>query len=82
MIGVFDQSEGIDMVHAFVIKKSESNLDSEYIENFIAERVHEAKKLTGGVHFVDEFPTNPSGKVKKVELRNLAKKISEANSKV
>ena len=38
----------------------------------LAERVSKHKQLTGGVHFIDAIPKNPSGKILRKELREKA----------
>lgn len=82
VVGVVHES-GLDIVYAFVIKNPDnSNLTEEFIEQYVADRVHEHKRLTGGVHFVEKIPRTPTGKVRKTELREMAKKIHEANQKI
>jgi acyl-coenzyme A synthetase/AMP-(fatty) acid ligase len=39
------------------------------IKNWLAKRVSKAKRLEGGVHFVDAIPKNPSGKILRRQLR-------------
>ncbi|USP78153.1 transcription factor mbp1 [Curvularia clavata] len=42
------------------------------IKAWLAERVSKHKRLEGGLHFIDAIPKNPSGKILRKELRELA----------
>lgn len=74
VVGVYDQ--GNDIIFAFVIKDQKNfELSEKFIENYVNEKVIDVKKIRGGVHFVKEFPVTTTGKVKNLELRELAAKI-------
>lgn len=45
---------------------------AEKIKSWLAERVSRHKRLQGGVHFVDAIPKNPTGKILRRELRDMA----------
>lgn len=60
------------MIFAFVVKRPNSTLTENDIENYVRERVVDEKKIRGGVYFVDCLPINTSGKVRRGEVRNLA----------
>ncbi|KAL7778180.1 hypothetical protein CFE70_004857 [Pyrenophora teres f. teres 0-1] len=45
---------------------------AETIKSWLAERVSRFKRLEGGVHFVDAIPKNPTGKILRRELREMA----------
>lgn len=46
---------------------------AEKIKSWLAERVSRAKRLDGGVVFLEAIPKNPSGKILRKELRDKAK---------
>lgn len=74
MIGKPDESAG-ELALAFVVKQDDEELTEEDVKKFIAEKgASSAKRLHGGVIFVDEIPKNPSGKILRRELRELLKK--------
>jgi acyl-coenzyme A synthetase/AMP-(fatty) acid ligase len=65
---------------AYVVKRPvpESNsLDEKEVKAWCGERLARYKELTGGVRFVDVIPKNPSGKILKRVLREMAKKELE-----
>jgi 4-coumarate--CoA ligase len=45
---------------------------AENIKRWLAERVSRHKRLEGGVHFIDAVPKNPSGKILRKQLREMA----------
>ena len=45
---------------------------AEKIQSWLAERVSRHKRLQGGVRFVDAIPKNPTGKILRRELRDMA----------
>lgn len=55
---------------AFVVR-SNPNLTEDEVVTFVRERASPAKRLHGGVVFVDEIPKNPSGKILRRKLREL-----------
>ena len=76
VVGVFDMEIFLDIIYAFVIiDKSKVELTEEFVMNYVNSRVIEAKRITGGVQFVDKFPLTPSGKVLNRELKEVAKEI-------
>lgn len=46
---------------------------AENIKSWLAERVSRAKRLDGGIVFLEAIPKNPSGKILRKELRDRAK---------
>lgn len=68
MIGKPDENVG-ELPTAFVAKLDESLTEEEVI-NFVNKDASPAKKLRGGVIFVDEIPKNPSGKILRRQLRD------------
>ena len=79
VIGKPDESAG-ELPLAFVVR-DDSGITAEDIIKYVAERTSPAKRLHGGVIFVDEIPKNPSGKILRRELRDLLKKL-ELKSKL
>lgn len=69
MIGKPDEVAG-ELPLAFVVRSS-PNLKEEDVILFVRERASPAKRLHGGVVFVDEIPKNPSGKILRRKLREL-----------
>lgn len=65
---------------AFVVKLDNSLNEKEVIE-FVNKDASPAKKLRGGVIFVDEIPKNPSGKILRRQLRDLLAQL-ELKSKL
>lgn len=68
VIGKPDENVG-ELPTAFVVKLDES-LTEEEVVKFVNKDASPAKKLRGGVIFVDEIPKNPSGKILRRQLRD------------
>ncbi|XP_055692908.1 probable 4-coumarate--CoA ligase 3 [Lutzomyia longipalpis] len=49
---------------AVVVRRENSSVDEEEIMKFLEGKVSDYKKLRGGVYFVQELPTTPSGKIR------------------
>jgi 4-coumarate--CoA ligase len=71
VIGIPDELAG-ELPLAFVVKADDSLTENDVIQ-FVAKDASPAKKLHGGVIFIDEIPKNLSGKILRRELRELAK---------
>lgn len=56
---------------AFVVRRSESNITEQDIQQFVAKQVIKYKQLTGGVQFVDQIPKTATGKILRREIRKL-----------
>lgn len=54
---------------AFVMRRSESKVTAEELQQFVAKQVIRFKQLTGGIQFVDSIPKSPTGKVLRREIR-------------
>lgn len=67
VIGIPDEAAG-ELPMAFVVKQGDCT-ENEIIE-FVAARTSAAKRLRGGVKFIDEIPKNPSGKILRRVLRD------------
>lgn len=74
VVGVLDEKTGNDLIFGFVVKDSSNQqLTEAEILNHVNGKVIDAKKLRGGIHFVKSFPMTPSGKIKRISMRTLAK---------
>uniref|UniRef100_A0A7E4W9P2 4-coumarate--CoA ligase 1 n=1 Tax=Panagrellus redivivus TaxID=6233 RepID=A0A7E4W9P2_PANRE len=69
VVGVPDATHG-EIPKAFVVKASD-DLTEEIVVNYVAERLSHYKHLKGGVHFIDEIPRTPAGKIQRRVLRDL-----------
>lgn len=72
VIGIPDEATG-ELPLAFVVKADKSLTEDQVIQ-FVAKSASPAKRLHGGVRFIDDIPKNPSGKILRRELRELVKK--------
>ncbi|XP_075148101.1 luciferin 4-monooxygenase [Haematobia irritans] len=77
VIGKPDEESG-ELPMAFVVKQANVVLTEQDVIDFVAERASPAKRLRGGVMFVDEIPKNPSGKILRRVLRDMIKKKSKS----
>ena len=68
VVGVPDERLG-EVGHAFVVRRSGSDLDEQAVIAYAKERLANFK-VPRGITFIDDLPRNPSGKVLKRELRS------------
>jgi 4-coumarate--CoA ligase len=73
VVGVLKENTGNDVIHAFVIVDESKGLTEDFVLNYVNDRVIDAKRLRGGVHFLATFPLGPSGKVDRKQLTKIAK---------
>lgn len=73
VIGKPDEEAG-ELPLAFVVKQANVQLTENDVIQFVNEHASPAKRLRGGVVFVDEIPKNPSGKILRRILREMLKK--------
>ena len=71
VIGV--EKNGNEYPRAYVVT-NDKNLKPKEVADWMSKRVAKFKWLTGGVKFIPEIPKNPSGKILRRELREIAKK--------
>ncbi len=69
VVGKSDERAG-ELPLAFVVKGDPNLTESEVIQ-YVDGKVSPAKRLRGGVIFIDQIPKNPSGKILRRELRKL-----------
>ncbi|KAF1849504.1 4-coumarate-CoA ligase-like protein [Cucurbitaria berberidis CBS 394.84] len=66
---------GDELPRAYIMPQSQDKATPETAENikkWVAERVSRHKRLEGGVHFIEAVPKNPSGKILRKQLREMA----------
>ncbi|KAI8046446.1 uncharacterized protein LOC128252834 [Drosophila gunungcola] len=73
VIGKPDEEAG-ELPLAFVVKQANVQLTENEVIQFVNDNASPAKRLRGGVIFVDEIPKNPSGKILRRILRDMLKK--------
>ena len=73
VIGVPDERSG-ELPLAFIVKQVGVEVTEQEIIDFVAKHTSPAKRLHGGVRFIDEIPKNPSGKILRRFLRDLLKR--------
>ncbi|KAH8292348.1 hypothetical protein KR054_008611 [Drosophila jambulina] len=73
VIGKPDEEAG-ELPLAFVVKQANVKLTENEVIQFVNDHASPAKRLRGGVIFVDEIPKNPSGKILRRILRDMLKK--------
>ncbi|KAF2709871.1 4-coumarate-CoA ligase-like protein [Pleomassaria siparia CBS 279.74] len=74
VIGV-PTNDGEELPRAYIVPQSADKATTEAaeaIKKWLAERVSRAKRLEGGVHFIEVIPKNPSGKILRKALREKA----------
>lgn len=79
VIGIPDERAG-EKALAYVVRSDET-LSEKDVMDFVAQTTSPAKRLHGGVQFIDVIPKNLSGKILRRELRDLYKK-SQLKSKL
>lgn len=72
VIGKPDESAG-ELPLAFVVKQAGVELTADEVIKFVADNASPAKRLRGGVRFIDDIPKNPSGKILRRLLRETLK---------
>ncbi|XP_012160201.1 luciferin 4-monooxygenase isoform X1 [Ceratitis capitata] len=73
VIGIPDEEAG-ELPLAFVVKQANVVLSEDDVVKFVSENASPAKRLRGGVIFIDDIPKNPSGKILRRVLRDMLKK--------
>ncbi|KAK7084875.1 hypothetical protein SK128_003932 [Halocaridina rubra] len=69
VVGVPDDRSG-ELPRAYIVKKGDTS--AEDIMNFMKERVASVKQLKGGIRFVESLPKNPTGKMLRRVLQEMA----------
>ena len=84
VIGVNIPGTNSELPRAYIVRRQgvkEQDLTDESVKQYMAERLSKYKRLDGGVVFVEEIPKNPSGKILKRILREMATKEIKKESK-
>lgn len=82
VLGVYDPSQATELPHAYVVLKpgvARSGDNAKEIAAWLGTKVAPHKRLRGGVHFIDEVPKSPSGKILRRVLRD---KIAQGEKKI
>lgn len=74
VVGVPDEI-AVDLPAAVVVRTENSKVTEEDVAKIIADNYADAKKLRGGVYFVDSLPMTPSGKMKRREVKQIATEL-------
>jgi 4-coumarate--CoA ligase len=64
---------GEELPRAYIALQEEQSATAQEIAAWLAKKVAPHKRLAGGVKFIDTIPKNPSGKILRKALRDLAK---------
>lgn len=67
------RSDGEELPKAYIVPQSQDKATpavAENIKKWLAERVSKAKRLEGGVEFIDAIPKNPVRSIQSCELRD------------
>lgn len=75
VVGIEVPSQGADLAAAAILKSDNINLSTADVQKIADEKLPDYKKFRGGVHFVESLPTTPSGKVKRIQVREMIEKI-------
>jgi 4-coumarate--CoA ligase len=65
------------LIAALVVKIKGSLTTEEQVEDFFNGQVQDAKRLRGGVYFVDSIPQTQSGKARRNEVQTLVIRLKE-----
>ena len=79
MIGVPDDKYGEELMAWIVMRDGAEILTAEQIRSFAAEKLAR-HKIPRYVHTIDTFPMTVTGKVRKVELREMAIELLAQNT--
>ncbi|KDE04365.1 hypothetical protein MVLG_05244 [Microbotryum lychnidis-dioicae p1A1 Lamole] len=85
VIGVWSEADATEFPRAYIVPDAAQKDDQDLakkVQKFVADRVAPHKKLRGGVFLLDVIPKSPSGKILRKDLRTLAAKEGEAQSKL
>lgn len=67
--------EDFHLPAAVVIRQEGSSVTEKDIKEVIEKNLADSKRLRGGVYFVDSLPVTASGKIKKIDVRQMATKM-------
>lgn len=82
VVGIFDPITNNDIIFGFVVKNLTFNeLTEDFIEDYVNSKVIDAKKLRGGVHFLDFLPVSINGKIQKSDVKKIAEAFLRKDTK-
>lgn len=70
VVGIRDEKCG-EIPRAFVVRRSQSTINSKELEQFVSNQVSKHKQLTGGINFIESIPKTASGKILRREIKRL-----------
>ena len=74
--GITQESDGDDLIFALVVRNEKATkVTGETIASYVAGKVIDAKRIRGGVHFVETLPLNPSGKIQRSIVKDMVREI-------
>lgn len=82
VIGI-QTADGDEKPRAYCVRQvgpAGEKVTEEDVAKFVENKVIRYKRLSGGVEFVDAIPKNPSGKILRRQLRDMAKKKEERSA--
>ena len=65
--------DGDEAPLAYLVRQEGQYVSGEEVQRWVAERVTRHKRLTAGIEWINAIPKNPSGKILRRHLRDLAK---------
>ena len=68
VIGVPNAATG-ELPRAFIVAKKDSKLNEKEVQDYVAQKVSEFKRLAGGVEFIESIPRNATGKILRKDLK-------------
>ncbi|KAK5949814.1 hypothetical protein OHC33_009203 [Knufia fluminis] len=74
--------DGDERPKAFCVKQPGAQVTEQDVIDFVKDKVIHYKRLNGGVEFVDAIPKNPSGKILRRQLRDMAAKKAQLPAKL
>ena len=72
VIGIYQPSEELQLVRAYVVRRPFSNITESDIVEWMQRQSANTTHITGGVEFVDTLPRNDAGKILRRVLRDRA----------
>lgn len=79
VIGIPHRKYG-EVPKAFVVRRSNSKVTEESIQEFVAKQVIKYKQITGGVEFVEQIPKTATGKILRREVRKMFEQSSSTTN--
>ena len=72
--------DGAESPKAYCVKQPGAEVSEQEIIDFVKDRVIRYKRLSSGCEFVDAIPKNPSGKILRRQLRDMAAKQAKSQT--